>query len=290
MFSTIAILGPGLLGASAGIAAHQACAAKRIVAWARKSDVRVLCEQSDWCDAVFADIKEAVVDADLVVICTPVHTILPIYASIAHHLKPGAIVTDVGSTKSLIVRDARSHTPEDSYFIGSHPMAGSDKSGFSSGRGDLFQNRACLVTPLSDTPSAPLDKVVRFWGSLGMHVHTVSPEDHDEIVANISHLPHILASALCSYLDTRPHTWRDFAGGGLRDTTRIAGGDPGLWREIIEQNSDEILRALRGFQDELHTLESALRNKQTATIMNILQRGKDYRARLNPHTSDHDSA
>ncbi|MGB0370690.1 MAG: prephenate dehydrogenase [Opitutales bacterium] len=290
MFSTIAILGPGLLGASAGIAAQQAQVSKKIVAWARKSEVRVLCEESGWCDAVYSDAQEAVKDADLVIICTPVHTILPIYESIAPALKPGAIVTDVGSTKSVIVRHARAHTPEGTYFIGSHPMAGSEKNGFTAGRGDLFQNRACLVTPLDTTPDAQLDSVVRFWKRLGMHVHSVSPEDHDEIVANISHLPHVLASVLCSYLDTRPHNWRDFAGGGLRDTTRIAGGDPGLWREILEQNTEEILRAIHGFQEELHTLESALRNKQPASILNILQRGQIYRARLNPHTSDHDSA
>ena len=290
MFSSIAILGPGLLGASAGIAAHEAQLSKRIVAWARKAEVRLLCEQSTWCDAVYTHAEDAVKNADLVIICTPVQTILPIYESIAAALKPGAIVTDVGSTKSLIVRMARGVTPEGTFFIGSHPMAGSEKSGFEAGCGQLFKERSCFVTPLADTPEAPLEKVVRFWAGLGMHVQSVSPEKHDEIVAHISHVPHVLASALCSYLDTKPHDWRDFAGGGLRDTTRIAGGDPGLWKEIVEQNSDEIVRALQGFQEELRAFESAVINKQPASIMNILQRGQTYRARLNSKTSDHDSA
>ena len=290
MFSTIAILGPGLLGASAGIAAHEAQLSKRIVAWARKAEVRLLCEQSPWCDEVCTHAEEAVKDSDLVIICTPVQTILTIYETIAPALKPGAIVTDVGSTKSLIVRLAQGVTPPGTYFIGSHPMAGSEKSGFAAGYGDLFKSRSCFVTPLAETPEEPLESVVRFWAGLGMHVQSVSPEEHDEIVAHISHVPHVLASALCSYLDTKPHAWRDFAGGGLRDTTRIAGGDSGLWKEIVEQNSDEIVRALRGFQDELRAFEAAVINKQPAAILNILQRGQTYRARLNSETSDHDSA
>ena len=288
VFSTVAILGTGLLGSSAGIAIHQARLAKRIVAWARKAEVRVRCEASEWCTEVYADPLEAAKDADLVIICTPVQTILPIYESIAPKLKTGAIVTDVGSTKSLIVRMARGITPAGTYFIGSHPMAGSEKNGFEAGDGQLFQNRACIVTPLSDTPEPQLETLVRFWSRLGMHVSSVNPEDHDQIVAHISHLPHVLASTLCSYLDTQPHSWRDLAGGGLRDSTRIAGGDPGLWKDIIEQNSDEIVRSLRAFQEELHTLTSAIANRQTATILNILQRGQQYRARLNPAASDHD--
>ena len=124
VFSTIAILGPGLLGASAGIAAHEAQLSKRIVAWARKAEVRLLCEQSPWCDEVCTHAEEAVKDSDLVIICTPVQTILTIYETIAPALKPGAIVTDVGSTKSLIVRLAHGVTPPGTYFIGSHPMAG----------------------------------------------------------------------------------------------------------------------------------------------------------------------
>ena len=290
MFSTIAILGPGLLGASAGIAAHEAGLAKRIVAWARKPETRLQCESAEWCDAVYKEAEDAAAEADLVIICTPVHTILPVFESIASKLQPGTIVTDVGSTKSLIVRLSRAHVLRGTHFIGSHPMAGSEKQGFSAGRSDLFQNRACFVTPLPDTSTEPLEKLVRFWSQLGMHVQSVSPEDHDEIVANISHLPHILASALCSYLDTQPHQWRDYAGGGLRDTTRIAAGDPGLWKDIIEQNSDEILRALRAFQEELQSVSAAISNKQTATLVNILQRGQSYRARLNTETSDHDLA
>lgn len=290
VFSTVAILGPGLLGASAGAAIFQNQIAERIVAWARKPETRLLCEQAEWCDEVFESAAEAASEADFIIICTPVHTILPILDSISKSLQPDTIVTDVGSTKSLIVRLARGVPPAHAHFVGSHPMAGSEKSGFSAAHSDLFENRACFVTPLTDTPAAPVDTVVRFWNALGMLVDTVSPEEHDEIVANISHLPHVLASALCSYLDTRPHTWRDFAGGGLRDTTRVAAGDPGLWKDIVEQNADEIVRALRGFQAELHTLESAIINKQTSGILSILERGQHYRARLNSNTSNHDSA
>ena len=290
VFQTVTIIGPGLLGASAGMAMHANGLAKRVVCSTRRVETRLACEQAAWCDAAYADASDAVVDADFVIICTPVHTILPLLEAVGRNLKPGCIVTDVGSTKGLIVRGARGLVPAGVHFVGSHPMAGSEKSGFAAAQMDLFQGRACFVTPLPDTDSEAAAQVVKFWRRMEMTVESIDPERHDEIVANISHLPHLLASTLAAYLDTRPHPWRDFAGGGLRDTTRVAAGDPQMWKEITEQNAEEILRAIEGFEQELQALASTIRNGQGFSIQSILERGQAYRQRLQPRPSDYDSA
>ncbi len=282
MFRQLTILGPGLLGASLMQAMKRRQLCERAVAWSRRPETRVKCAEQPWCDAVFERAEDAVVGADLVVVCTPVETIVPLIEKVGQRLEPGAIVTDVGSTKSLIVRHGHAATPQGRFFVGSHPMAGSEKAGLEFSDPELFERRACFVTPLLDTHGPSVERVVRLWRAVGMEVATVNPEAHDEIVANISHLPHVLASCLCSYLSTRDPAWRNFAGGGLRDTTRIASGDPTLWKSIIVENREEILRAIDGFQKELDGLRAAVCNNQPFEILNHLERGKAYRDRLRP--------
>ncbi|MEO0795836.1 MAG: prephenate dehydrogenase/arogenate dehydrogenase family protein [Verrucomicrobiota bacterium] len=280
MFRQATILAPGLLGASLLMALKERSLAQKTVAWARRPETRLECEKQAWCDAVYPTAGEAVADADLVVLCPPVEFIAPLLKDIAPHLPKGALVTDVGSTKSLICREARGIAEADWRFVGSHPMTGSEKSGLKYGRADLFENRACFVTPMIDTNDAATERTVRLWSELGMEVTTISPEKHDEIVAHISHLPHMLASTLCSYLATQNENWRNFSGGGLRDTTRIASGDPTMWKSIARHNREEIIRALDGFDRELQRLRSALYNEQIYEVMNLLERGKAYRDRL----------
>ena len=277
MFETITVLGPGLLGASLLQAALDNGLCQRTVAWSRRPETRVKCERQPWCHAVAATAADAVSSADLVVVCTPVATIAPLIESIRAALRPNTLVTDVGSTKSLICRQVHSAVPEQVHFVGSHPMAGSEKTGMEHARADLFYRRACFVTPLVDTDAQACEKIVRFWDAIGMQVVTVNPEKHDEIVANISHLPHILASVLCSYLSRQDPAWLNYAGGGLKDTTRIASGDPHLWKSIIEQNRDEILRSLSGLQTEIDAMRAAIHNQQYFEVLNLLQHGKSYR-------------
>jgi prephenate dehydrogenase len=161
-------------------------------------------------------------------------------------------------------------------------MAGSEKTGWEHGRADLFEGRTCFVTPAVASPEEAAAKVVRFWRDLGAEVVTVDPDKHDEIVAHISHLPQVLASSLCAFLSTKDHSWRNYAGAGLRDTTRIAASDPKLWRGILEENRDEVLRALRHFEDELHALKSALSNRDYVEVAARLERGREYRNRFRP--------
>ena len=281
MFQQITILGPGLLGASLAMAVKERGLATRVVTWSRRPESRAKCLNQSWCDAVLDTPEQAVVGSDLVVICTPVQTIVPLLVQIRPALATDALITDVGSTKSLICREARSALEGHSAtFLGAHPMAGSEQAGMEHAQSDLFEKAACMLTPLDQASSAAIVKLSAFWETLGMTVSIVSPEKHDEIVAHVSHLPHLLASTLCGYLATQDDTWRTLAGGGLRDTTRVASGDPQLWKQILEQNSDEVLRAIEGFEQQLHHLKTALLNQNSLGVIAQLERGKTYRDQL----------
>jgi cyclohexadieny/prephenate dehydrogenase len=281
MFQQITILGPGLLGASLAMAVKQHGLTARVVTWSRRAESRAKCLEQSWCDAVHETPEDAVANSDLVVLCTPVETIVPLLAQIRPALSETALITDVGSTKSLICREARGTLAGHSAsFLGSHPMAGSEQAGMEHARAELFEQAACILTPLDDTPPEAIAQLSSFWTALGMRLTALSPEKHDEIVAHISHLPHLLASTLSSYLATQDHAWGNLAGGGLRDTTRIASGDAGLWKQILEQNREEVLRAIDGLEHELHHLKAALLNHDSLALTAVLQRGKRYRDQL----------
>jgi len=281
MFQQITILGPGLLGASLAMAVKERGLAPRVVTWSRRPESRAKCLNQSWCDTVFDSPEEAVIGSDLVVLCTPVQTIVPLLVQIRSGLAADALVTDVGSTKSLICREALSVLEGHSAsFLGAHPMAGSEQAGMEHAQSDLFENAACILTPLDDAAAEVIAKLSAFWDAIGMTVSTVSPENHDEIVAHVSHLPHLLASTLCGYLAAQDGTWRNLAGDGLRDTTRIASGDPQLWKQILEQNSDEVVRAIEGFELQLHHLKTALLNQDSLGVIAQLERGKTYRDQL----------
>lgn len=282
MFERLAILAPGLLGASVAQAARHFGAARHVAVWARRPEVRVKLRGQPWLDAVADTPAAAVKDARLVVICSPVDRIVPLATEIADALAPGALVTDVGSVKGEICRLAAAALQGRAHFVGSHPMAGSEKTGWEHARADLFARRTVFVTPREETDPRAVERVAAFWTALEAEVATVAPDAHDEIVAHISHLPQVLASTLCAALARREHGWRNFAGGGLRDTTRIAGSDPKLWRTILEQNRDEVLRALRGYQDELHHLERALANRDWFEVQAVLERGRAFREQFRP--------
>ncbi len=279
---SLTILAPGLLGASVARAAHARGVASPIVIWARRPEVRQALAGQPWCSATADTPEEAVRRADLVVIAAPVDRIVPLLQQVASHLSPGAIVTDVGSVKAEICRLAQDAIGATAHFVGSHPMAGSEKTGWQHGIGTLFEGRTCFVTPLEQTNPVAVATVVRFWQDLGAEPVTLAPDEHDEIVAHISHLPQVLASTLCAWLAQKNPAWRNYAGGGLRDTTRIAAGDPLLWRTILEQNREEVLRALRQYEDELHAFQIALANRDYTALTARLERARAYRREFRP--------
>lgn len=282
MVPHLAILAPGLLGGSVGLAAHARGVASRITVWARRPEVRIALQGQPWCSAVASSPEAAVRDADLVVLAAPVDRIIELAQQIAPHVRPGCWVTDVGSTKGALTRTAHAALAGRGHFVGAHPMAGSEKTGWENGHADLFRGRICFVTPLRETDPSALEGVARFWSALDAEVTTVDPDAHDEIVAHISHLPQMLATTLCTFLAQQNPGWRNFAGGGLRDTTRIGASDPAMWIEILRHNREEILRALRGYQAELDGLHAALANGDWTELRARLERGRAYRSSFRP--------
>jgi prephenate dehydrogenase len=264
------------------MAARASGAASRIVLWARRPEVRLALREQSWCDAVLDSPEAAVREADLILIAAPVDRIVALTQQISTHLKPGAVVTDVGSVKGEISRLGHAALGKHGHFVGSHPMAGSEKTGWEHGTAKLFESRTCFVTPLPETNESATELVVKFWRALGAEPVTVSPDQHDEIVAHISHLPQVVASTLCAMLAQKNLSWRNYAGGGLRDTTRIAASSPELWRTILEQNRDEVLRALSAFEDELHAFKTALANRDFPEVITRLEQGREYRSRFRP--------
>jgi len=279
-FPQLTLLAPGLLGASVAQAARECALAQRICIWARREEVRRAIAAQPWCDAAPETPAEAVAEAALVVIAAPVTHIVPLVREIAPHLPAGAIVTDVGSVKAAICREAHAALADrapQAHFVGSHPMAGSEKTGWEHAQPDLFEGRTCFVTPLAETVPAASETVARFWAALGSRVVRAAPAEHDEIVAHISHLPHALAATLCAALGRKDAPWPAYAGGGLRDTTRIAGSDPQLWRTIFEQNRAAVLRALDAFEAELRDFRDALARADYDAVAATLARGQAYR-------------
>lgn len=264
------------------MAARSRGLARRILVWARRPEVRLQLATQPWCDGVADSPEIAVQSADLTVLAAPVTRITELAQHIAPHLKPGAMVTDVGSVKAEICRLATAALPPHATFVGAHPMAGGEKTGWENGRPELFERRTIFVTPLPTTPSSAVDQVVAFWHGTGGEVVTVNPDEHDEIVAHISHLPQVLATTLAGFLAGKPSGWRNLAGNGLRDTSRVAASDPTMWLEILQQNRDEVLRALRPLQDELQAMQAALANRDWPEVRARLERGKHWRDGFRP--------
>ena len=281
MYKQITILGPGLLGASLAMAIKDRMPESRLVVWSRRAENRTKSLQSNWCDATFDRPEDAVVDSDLVVVCTPVESIVPLLERIEKNLGATTLVTDVGSTKNQICQAASKILVKGATFVGSHPMAGSELKGMDNAKADLFENAACILTPTTSDVYEASNSLRTFWQAIGMHVTEMAPDKHDEVVAHISHLPHLLASTLCSYLAHQAPAIGELSGSGLRDTTRVAAGDPDLWQQILHQNSEAILRAVEGYEVALKAFKATLKQSDSDNTKRLLQLGKEYRDSLN---------
>lgn len=282
MLENLVILAPGLLGGSVARAAHARGLARRVTVWTRRPESRLQLREQPWVSSVADTPADAVRDASLVVLAAPVDKIIDLARQIAPHLPAGALVTDVGSVKAELCRACHAALAPHARFVGSHPMAGSEKTGWENATETLFEKRVCFVTPLDGTDEAAVTLVARFWHDLGALVTTVSPDQHDEITAHISHLPQAVATSLATFLGAQNPAWRNLSGNGLRDTTRIAASDATMWIEIFQQNRDEVLRALTRFEDELHGFKTALANRDWLEIRARLERGKAWRDGFRP--------
>jgi len=255
------ILGVGLLGGSIGLAAKSKLKSVKIVGYGHSDGSAAL--KAGAVDRWENDLERAVRWADFILIATPVQVIAPTLSRIAGWVQPGTVVTDVGSAKAAIVSAGEAAIRPPAAFIGSHPMAGGSKAGVAAARADLFEGAACVVTPTATSDPAAVGRVRDFWQALGGRVIEQDPVEHDRLVALASHLPHALAAALMAVQEPGSI---DIRGKGLVDTTRVAGGDPALWREIFAMNRGNVLAAVERLERELATFKQALANGDDAAV------------------------
>jgi prephenate dehydrogenase len=251
--NVIAIVGVGLLGGSIAAAVKARNTKTEVVGIGRNQTRLAQAAAHGLLDSFHTDIA-GVAEADIIVICTPVDRIVEDVRSAAEAAKPTAIVTDVGSVKGTIVSDLMDLAASGN-FVGSHPMAGSEKTGFEYADAQLFNDANCIVCPTGETPEAATTTICDFWKRLGSRVTTMSATKHDKIVAAISHLPHAVAAALARTPNTDA---LPFAATGFADTTRIANGDPGLWTAIFDANRDAVLQSIDEFEQNLSDLKAAI--------------------------------
>ena len=273
----LTILGVGLLGGSIGLAVKAANLDCRIVGYGHRRLTLDTALNLGIIDEAFDSPAESVADSDWIILATPVGTFQSLLEQIAPALKANTIVTDVGSTKRSIVRLAESLLPDHAHFIGSHPMAGSEKRGIEFARADLFKNARCILTPTPASNPHAVEFVDEFWRLLGMHTARMSPDNHDRLVCDISHLPHALAAALVAM---QSEDALNLAGAGFLDTTRIAGGDGALWRDILVDNRDNLTASLSRLRAQLDHLESMLSPDQSERLRTWLDAAADRRAQL----------
>jgi prephenate dehydrogenase len=273
----LTILGVGLLGGSIGLAVRSAIPKCQIVGYGHRRPSLDRALEIGAVDRVEMDAAKSVAGSDLVILCTPVGNFEQMIRQIAPALSKDAIVTDVGSTKRSIVRLAKNHLPRHVQFVASHPIAGSEKRGVEFSRADLFTNQLCIITPDSKANSSAVKAVEKFWQSLGMRTTRLTPEDHDRLLADVSHLPHLLAAALVAMQED---VGMELSGKGFLDTTRIAGGDGGLWRDIFLDNADNLKAGLRRLQSQLSNVEKMLDAKSGDDLRDWLNAAADRRREL----------
>ncbi|HET6882847.1 MAG TPA: prephenate dehydrogenase/arogenate dehydrogenase family protein [Pirellulales bacterium] len=270
-FDTIAILGVGLIGGSIGLAVLRRGLASRVIGVGRRIEgLRMALEMGAITSFTLAP-AEGVAEADLVVVCTPVGRIADDVRTVARHCRSGTLITDVGSTKGAIVAEVGGSLPGGVQFIGSHPLAGSERSGAAAAEVDLFVDRVVVLTPSAATQSEDLERLGDFWRSLGARVVTMSAEEHDRALAITSHLPHLVASALAA---STPQELLQLTATGWADTTRIAAGDADLWRQIFASNRDSLLASLSSFEQQLASFRAALEGRDDDGLVELLAAAK----------------
>jgi prephenate dehydrogenase len=274
----LSILGVGLLGGSIGLAAKAAVNGCTVIGYGHRRPSLDAALEMGAIDEMYDRPAEAVRDADLVILCTPVGVLPQMLEAIGPALKPGAVVTDVGSTKASVVSAAKNLLPETAHFIGSHPMAGSEKRGVEFARPDLTQGALCIVTPDESSDRTALEKVESFWRLIGMRTTRLSPAEHDRRLADVSHLPHAVAAALVAMQD--PASF-ELSGKGFADATRIAAGDGGLWRDILLDNRENVLASIERLNLQLRMLEGLLRAGNGEGVRAWLDEAAARRAKLN---------
>ena len=284
LFKKITIIGVGLLGASLAKACRRYNLVEEISGFGRNRENLDKAKSLGAIDHCAKDLPEAVKDADLVVLCTPVSKIVPLIEGLLPHLKQGVVITDVGSVKGSLVHQLDNLMPEGIFFVGSHPIAGGEKSGLEGSREDLYLNEKCILTPTSKTNTYALGKVGALWQAVGMETLTLDADEHDFVFGAVSHLPHIVAYALMNTLGAlrtnQDHDVTAYSGAGLKDITRIASSDPVMWRDICLSNQTNSLDLIDHFQKTLNDLRSMIEKNDGKALEEAFLVANKYRMKV----------
>lgn len=276
----ISILGLGLMGASLAMALRKRGYAGRLVAYARKEETRREALARGIVDEAFDDPDAAIRAATLVVLCVPIRSCVELAAELAPMLQPGTVVTDVGSTKGWIVRQMANVLPP-GVFVGSHPIAGSEKQGLQAASANLYENALTVIAGHLDVPEAAAARVADLWKSAGARTCRMEPEDHDRLLARTSHLPHVAAAALAKAIgrDSAEQVGT-FCGTGFYDSTRVASGSIEMWNDILLTNAPAVAEELRAFKLEVERVYDDLQAGRFDDVAKFLESARKARAEL----------
>ncbi len=280
-FGRIALIGIGLIGSSIAHATRRAGLAMHIAGYSRSPESRAAAARIGFCDSLHDDMATCVAEADIVILCLPIGALGPAAAAIAPALKPGAILTDVGSVKMAVIRDIGPHVPDGIHFVPGHPIAGTENSGPESGFATLFDNRWCILTPPPGTDAEAVARLSAFWTALGSKVDIMEPRHHDMVLAITSHLPHLIAyNIVGTAADLEDVTQSEvikYSAGGFRDFTRIAASDPTMWRDVFLNNREAVLEMLQRFTEDLTALQRAIRRGDGDSLYTLFDRTRTIR-------------
>jgi cyclohexadieny/prephenate dehydrogenase len=281
IFDKLTLIGAGLIGSSIAHASRRANLARYIAAYVPRTETRARAEKAGFADSLHAEIGPAVDGADCVVLATPIGTYGALASLIAPHLKKGAIVTDVGSVKGVVVKDVGPHLPPGVHFIPGHPVAGTEQSGPEAGFAELFDGRWCILTPVPGTDPRALERLKIFWQHCGSEVEIMDAEHHDLVLAITSHVPHLIAyNIVGTAADLETVTQSEvikYSASGFRDFTRIAASDPTMWRDIFLNNREAVLEMLGRFNEDLAALQRAVRWGDGDALFNLFTRTRAIR-------------
>jgi cyclohexadieny/prephenate dehydrogenase len=281
LFDRVALIGIGLLGSSVAHAARRGGVAGHIAGHDSNAEALAMAMSIGFADSLHADLATCVAGADLVILATPVGTFGALAKAMAPHLKPGAILSDVGSVKGAVHRDVAPLVPKGVHFIPAHPIAGTERSGPDAGFAELFDGRWCILTPPEGADPAALAKLKAFWEGLGSKVDVMDPQHHDLVLAITSHVPHLIAYNIVGTVDDLEAVTEGevikYSAGGFRDFTRIAASDPTMWRDVFLNNKEAVLEVLGRFSEDLFALQRAIRWGDGEALFNLFTRTRDIR-------------
>jgi cyclohexadieny/prephenate dehydrogenase len=280
-FERVALIGIGLIGSSLARAIKRHGLAGSIAACARSAETRAKVVELGLADSVHEDAGAAVEGADLVVLCTPLGAYAALAEAFAGRLRPGAIVSDVGSVKAAVIRDVGPLLPEGVDLVPGHPIAGTEHSGPEAGFATLFEDRFCVLTPPPGTNEIAVERVAALWRAVGSRVEIMDPLHHDKVLAVTSHLPHLIAYTIVGTASDLEESTRaeiiKFSAGGFRDFTRIAASDPIMWRDVFLNNREAVLEVLQRFTEDLTALQRAIRWGEGEVLESLFRRTREIR-------------